>query len=63
MANWTDQYIEGKFRTEADPKDGFPIRECRDPRECRLLEFWFHRASGQTHLGNPHVGKHNFRDN
>ena len=39
MANWTDQYIEGKFRSEADLKDGFPVRECRDPRERRLLEF------------------------
>ena len=39
MANRTDQYIEGKFQSEADPKDGFPVRECRDPREHRLLEF------------------------
>ena len=39
MANRIDLYIEGKFRNEADPKDGFPIRECRDPRERRLLEF------------------------
>ena len=39
MANRTDLYIEGKFRNEADPKDGFPVRECRDPRERRLLEF------------------------
>ena len=39
MANRTDQYVEGKFRSEADSKDGFPIRKCRDPRECKLLEF------------------------
>ena len=39
MANRTDQYVKGKFRNEADPKDGFPVRECRDPRERRLLEF------------------------
>ena len=39
MANRTNQYIEGKFRSEADPKDGFPVRECRDSRERRLLEF------------------------
>ena len=38
MANRTDQYIEGKFRNDADPKDGFPVRECRDARECRVLE-------------------------
>ena len=39
MANWTDQYIEGKFRNKVDPKDGFPVRDCRDAREHRVLEF------------------------
>ena len=39
MANRTDQYIEGKFRNDADPKDGFPVRGCRDARERRVLEF------------------------
>ena len=39
MANRTDLYIDGKFRTEADPKDGFPVRDYRDARERRLLEF------------------------
>ena len=39
MANRTDQYVEGKFLHKADPKDGFPVRECRDARERRLLEF------------------------
>ena len=39
MANRTDLYIEGKFRNEADPKDGFLVRHCRDARECRVLEF------------------------
>ena len=39
MANRTDQYVEGKFCNEANPKDGFPVRECRDPKERRLLEF------------------------
>ena len=31
--------MEGKFLHEVDPKDGFPVRECRDARERRLLEF------------------------
>ena len=39
MANRTDLYIEGKFRNDVDPKDGFPVRDCRDSRERRLLEF------------------------
>ena len=62
MANRTDQYVEGKFRNEADPKDGFPVRECRDARERRLLEFlvpivhldkptWITRTLGNTIFG------------
>ena len=39
MANWTDKYVEGKFLHEVDPKDGYPVRECREARERRLLEF------------------------
>ena len=39
MANRTDLYIEGKFRNDADPKDGFSVRDCRNPRERKLLEF------------------------
>ena len=39
LAHRTDLYIEGKFRNDADPKDGFPVRDCMDSRERRLLEF------------------------
>ena len=39
LANRTDKYVEGKFLHEVHPKDGFPIRECKDAREHRLLEF------------------------
>ena len=39
MANRTDLYIEGKFRNKADSKDGFPVRDCRNPKEHKLLEF------------------------
>ena len=39
MANRTDLYIEGKFRNEADPKDGYPVRDYRDERERWVLEF------------------------
>ena len=39
LANQTDLYIEGKFRNEADSKDGFPVRDCRNPRKRKLLEF------------------------
>ena len=39
LAHRTDLYIEGKFRNDADPKYGFPVRDCRDPRKRRLVEF------------------------
>ena len=39
MANRTDKFVEGKFLHEVDPKDGFPVRECRNDREHRVLEF------------------------
>ena len=39
MANQTNKYVEGKFLHEVDPKDGYPVRECRDARERRLLKF------------------------
>ena len=39
LANRTDLYIEGKFRNDVDPKDGFPVRDCRNPRKRKLLEF------------------------
>ena len=39
MANWTDKFVEDKFLHDVDPKDGFPVRECRNARERRVLEF------------------------
>ena len=39
LANQTDLYIEGKFQNDVDPKDGFLVRDCSDPRERKLLEF------------------------
>ena len=35
MANRMDKYVEGKFLHEVDPKDGFPVRKCKDAR-CRV---------------------------
>ena len=39
MANWTNKSVEDKFLHNVDPKDGFPVRECRDARKRRVLEF------------------------
>ena len=62
LANRTEKYVEGKFLHKVDPKDGFPVRECRDARERRLLEFlvpivhpnkptWVTRTLGNTIFG------------
>ena len=62
MANRTDKYVEGKFLHEVDPKDGFPVRECKDAQEHRLFEFlvpivhpdkptWVTRTLGNTIFG------------
>ena len=39
MANRTDKFVEGNFLHDVDPKDGFLVRECRNNRERRVLEF------------------------
>ena len=31
--------MEGKFLHDVNPKDGFPVRKCRNDREHRVLEF------------------------
>ena len=35
----TNKCVEGKFKTSIDPKDGYAIVDCIDPREPRVLEF------------------------
>ena len=32
-------YVDGKFTHVVDPKDGFPVSDCRNAWKCRLLEF------------------------
>ena len=39
MANRTNKFVEGKFLHDVDSKDGFPVRQCRNARERRVLEF------------------------
>ena len=34
-----DTYVDGKFLHQIDPKDGYPIKDCRDAKHHRLLEF------------------------
>ena len=38
-AYWTDKFAFGKFSTPVNPKDGYAIADCENPRERRVLEF------------------------
>ena len=35
----TDRWIDGKFRSPINSKDGHAVDDCIDPRERRILEF------------------------
>ena len=39
MAFWTDQFIDGMFSGCVNPKDGYAVVDCKDPRAKRVLEF------------------------
>ena len=39
MHDRMDTYVDGKFAHQVDPKDGYLVRDCRDARHHRLLEF------------------------
>ena len=39
MASWTDRFINGMFSGRVNPKDGYAMVDCKDPRAKRVLEF------------------------
>ena len=39
LASRIDKYIDGKFSTLINPKDGYIVVNCVNPREKRVLEF------------------------
>ena len=39
MASRTDCFIDGKFFTCVNPKDGYVVSKCKDARARRVLEF------------------------
>ena len=39
MASQTDQFIDGKFSDRVNPKDGYAVVDCKEPRARRVLEF------------------------
>ena len=38
-ARRTDKWIDGKFDSSINPKDGYAVSDCIDPRKRRILEF------------------------
>ena len=38
-ASRTDKFVDGKFSTSINPKDGHAVVDCVDPRERKVLEF------------------------
>ena len=39
MASRTDRFIDGMFSDRVNPKDGYAIVDCKDPRVKKVLEF------------------------
>ena len=39
MASRTDRFIDGMFSRRVNPKDGYAVANCKDPRVKRVLEF------------------------
>ena len=39
LASRMDTFVDGKFLHMVDPKDGYPVRDCRDARYYRLSKF------------------------
>ena len=39
QASRTDKFVEGKFSTSINPKDGHAVANCVDPRKRSMLEF------------------------
>ena len=37
--SWTDKFAAGKFSMLINPKDGYVVVDCEDPRERKVLEF------------------------
>ena len=38
-ASRTDKFAQDKFSTPINPKDGYAVVDCEDPRERRIQEF------------------------
>ena len=39
MTSRTDRFIDGRFSSRVNPKDGYVVVDCKEPRARRVLEF------------------------
>ena len=39
MASRTNRFIDGMFSGQVNPKDGYVVVDCKEPRARRVLEF------------------------
>ena len=39
MASRTDRFIDGRFSGQVNPKDGYAVLDCKEPRARIVLEF------------------------
>ena len=39
MASRTNQFIDGRFSSRVNPKNGYVVVDCKEPRTRRMLEF------------------------
>ena len=39
QASQADKFAQAKFSVPINPKDGYVVADCKDPRETRFLEF------------------------
>ena len=39
MASRTDRFIDGKFSGRCNPKDGYTVVDCKEPRARKIFEF------------------------
>ena len=62
MASRTDRFIDGMFSGRVNPKDGYAVVDCKDPRAKRVLEFLVPLLYPEkAHESNYYSRKYNLR--
>ena len=61
MASRTDRFIDGKFSGRVNPKDGYAVVDCKEPRARKVLEFLVPLLYHRAHESNHNGGKHHLR--